>query len=268
MIRKASKAMTSIVSWVSSVLADWYWALQALSLVLLSITIPVGFLTIIAGREANRRQSLEIETRRKENLATEQRLGEEQDKRLELEKTLAPRSIPYKFDRGKTNIDELRPFAGTQVIFKVLPDIEAVRAANNIAWLLREAGWTISGIEADSSLGEEGFFDGVVIFSYRAPGAVASIPSPEEQRDEDRSRAAADAVSAFLTSNDWKAMWFPWKRGVLPRNTIRINVGFKPSPYFDSPEAKESEKRMRKAQEEMKKRTEEIQKRVNPPSKH
>lgn len=185
----------------------------------------------------------ETEEVRKQNLATEARLGAEQDKRLEMEKSLAPREIPLTSDEhGKLNVDVLKEFAGTHVVFRVLPDAEAIRAANNIAWLLEVAGFAVSGFSVDMSL-NTGYFDGVVVDAYKAPKMVR--PAAKEDRAEFKneldSERVTQQIAAFLTSNNWVARPGWATRGELTPNTVKINVGFKPSKYFSEKSMRDSE---------------------------
>lgn len=246
------------------------------------VSIGAGVLTavaligqVIAGRALAREQAETI-------LRMGTDLEKEKITRLELEKSLAPRQIALIGEGGKTNIDSLKPFAGMQVVLKVLPDAEASRAASNILWLLQNAGWNVASVEYDPSI-NTGFFDGVVIEPYKAakkpePPAEAPrdlrsiLPTEQEYNDQRKSEDAVDAVVEFLKSNSWAARRFPGKSGELAPNTIKISVGFKPYPYFDSEESKEAKKReeeflqrVKKFKEESQKRDEELKERMKSP---
>src|SRR5207244_982149 len=89
-------------------------------------------------------------------------LGNEQDKRLELEKSLWPRELYMIFhDQTSTNFDSLKPFAGMTVLLEYLPDAEPKRAKESIAQILSNAGWKVL-LRENKELWP-GFFDGVVI---------------------------------------------------------------------------------------------------------
>jgi hypothetical protein len=194
------------------------------------------------------------------NLATESKLEKERKTRLELEKSLAPRSIPLFYNAGKANFDPLKPFAGIQVMYEVLPDSEALRAAGSLRQILEAAGWqTISFVpRADVNIG---FFDGVVIESV--PGgreAVEAKKTPEQAALWNRMRDAGKALNDFLSSYNWgsrNTFKMP-NEAKIPLNTIRIVVGFKPSPYFEPDLVKELKEDSEKMREEMKKRQAEM----------
>ena len=112
----------------------------------------------------------ETELLKSQNLATESKLAAanraleaERATRLELEKSLAPRSFEIKVAASPdSNFEELKPFGGTNVIFEVLTDAEARRAANEIGNLVGFAGWKVVSVKSNPELWP-GFFDGVSI---------------------------------------------------------------------------------------------------------
>ena len=177
-------------------------------------------------REA-RQQADETERRLGE---AQKRLEEERGTRLELEKSLAPRVINFRPDRGEPNFDSLKPFAGTQVILESFPDTEPVRAAGHIHLLLRAAGWNVVSFEPASDLGGEPIFDGVFVSAYVG-----------ENQQRDSSDKAADELVAWLNNNSIEAMRFP-SRSKVPPNTIKVLVGMKPEPYFRTDEQKQARK--------------------------
>jgi len=73
------------------------------------------------------------------------RVAEElRQKNLQLEKEFAPRLLAIRgLPDGKSNIDELKKFAGTKVILASVHDAEALHAAGSIKWLLEKAGWDV-----------------------------------------------------------------------------------------------------------------------------
>src|ERR1700723_112706 len=93
----------------------------------------------IAAEANTRAEELKVQ-----NLATETRLEKERQTRLELEKSLTPRvlKIVSSID-DRATYAPLQPFAGIKVIFNILPDAEAQRAANNIGNLIKFAGWKV-----------------------------------------------------------------------------------------------------------------------------
>jgi hypothetical protein len=175
-----------------------------------------------------------------------ERAEQESLKRVELEKSLARRSIP-RIQRGNwTNVDELRPFAGIQVMIEFLPEAEASRAAQNLSAICAFAGWTVVSVLPNPKLAEP-IWDGVVVESYqprhpRLPNGQLDIAGLTRQmRDEEGPREAASALVKFLESNNWKAMRRPtFADETPPLNTIRIRVGLKPEPAFLTPSQEEA----------------------------
>jgi hypothetical protein len=144
---------------------------------------------------------------------------------------------------GKTNFDGLKPFAGMNVIVEFLPDTEASRAAASIVGIIKAAGWNVVRIDANTELE-----DGVVILS--PPGVRAMETAP-----------AADALLDLLTSNNWEAHTFPEVN--IPDKTIKVTVGFKPSPYFFPQEMKDEMKRIREIDKKARKSRDDAIRRMN-----
>lgn len=203
-----------------------------------------------AAAQANERaKKLEKEAAelKKQNLDTERKLEAERRTRLELEKSLNPRSLAYIGEqaiftdpsmlasvtglRGKSNIDPLKPFAGTNVILQYLPDAEASRAAGSIASIIKAAGWNVTELSARPELIGE-YFDGVVVWAHRPRTPAGSFPNTEQERAKMWSDGAAASVVLFLRSNNWQADLRGVGKGEVPINTVKIMVGFKPNPYF------------------------------------
>jgi len=84
---------------------------------------------------------------RRQNLETTGQLERERKTRLELEASLAPRTLPYKWVQGSansgptSNIDELLPFKGTTAELEIINDAEARRASSYLAFILQQSGW-------------------------------------------------------------------------------------------------------------------------------
>jgi len=163
---------------------------------------------------------------------TEQGLTDEHNKRIELEKSIAPRFIlPMSLPQEDLAItDVLKKFTGVHAIVDCIPDWEARRAAHNIIALLIQAGWAIDS----TAIVDKDFPDGVsikvhqLVFDEEAYHAGRS-GWPEE---EDKARDAGDELIAFLRANDWVAQTDFSEQRVLEPNQLYIKVGFKPAPYF------------------------------------
>lgn len=236
-----------------------YWRLQFILSLLVGATFVIGFWTVRVGSRANRRQADEIsglnrgtEDLKKANIAAQRDLEAERIKRLNIEKSLEPRQILLIQGLGKSNTDPLKPFAGTQMIVRFLPEAEPERAAVNIVDLAQVAGWKLMSVDRRSDF-NTGFWDGVVVEPYAALNPL-SKQSREDRADEERSHAAADALADFLCSNGWSArMYRGAKRGEIPKDSVIINVGFKTSPYFEQKRTEQIDEIRRKFEEELKK---------------
>lgn len=186
----------------------------------------------------------------------DQELEEEQNIRLELEKSIAPRLLgPPAVSEDRTLFENLKKFSGIQVIFETLPDAEPQRAAQEIENVLGYSAWQVAGKTLNSEL-YSGFFDGVTIW-YELPGNMP--PSSAEQNSkreaEEKCRKGAEALNAYLLSKSWKSMARPYMNRPyikpkipninheIPPNALVIVVGFKPNPFFDPEWVKQGEER-------------------------
>lgn len=202
-----------------------FW-LKVLSAVLAALIFSVGLAALITGHitgEAQREKTLTLE---KGNIESQRALETERTKRLELERSIAPRYVPLFESGGKSNIDPLRPFAGVEMIVWYFPDDESQRAAGNIDALAKRAGWKLAKAAANPKLGHS-FFDGVVVEPHFSPG----------QGDTD---TAADALVEFLRANNWVVRKWTDEASTVPQNTVRISVGLKPTPYFLNKEMRDA----------------------------
>ena len=190
--------------------------------------------------EANQRASEaneRAEQLAKENLATESKLEKEKLARLELEKSLAPRTLTIaSYPDNRATFDSLKPFADIKVVMFVLPDAEAQRAAGSIAALVEPANWKIETVTVTSSL-NIGFYDGVVV---SPPTRILPKYPLEDRQNASKSYKAAEALVAILKSQNWEARVSPVPGAAeQDPNTLKIHIGFKPSPYFDPDWVKE-----------------------------
>jgi hypothetical protein len=172
-----------------------------------------------------------------------------------MEKSLAPRTLVYvnRDETGKSNIESLKQFPGLQVIINFAPDAEASRAAFDIKNIAEFAGWKVLVFEERRELSFM-LFDGVIVQSY-----FGKRPLTDEYEGARRSCNAADALIEFLTSNNWAAKSYAAanvgelvSRGdpllsTIPPNTIRVNVGLRPAPYFLPKNLKEAYERVEEA---------------------
>jgi hypothetical protein len=236
-----------------------------------------------AGKANERAGNLELTAAdlTKKNLDTEGKLVDarrelenEKHARIKVERAVASRTIPTVFTGGKSNFEVLKPYKGTNVEFQVIPDWEARRAAFNIAGILEQAGWVIKGFRVVEELE-----DGVEIESYLSPTRTkAEEDDPLKFSDLLRADAGAERQSfflatqleKFLVSSNWEvAVIHKSKRGELSANTIRVNVGLKPTPYDLNPQVQEMKQRMKETMQKVRadqarrdKEMEELQKRL------
>ena len=173
---------------------------------------------------------------RQQNLDLDKKLTAAEDKRLELEKALAPRELyseafaeaPMIDGRGAiTNVDILRPFRWMKVKLEFLPDVEVQRAAGSIRDALTDAGYKNIELIPRVDINTE-YFDGVQIQTYQPP---YSASTPETDANAWRMGGlVGDAFVRFFTDAGWKATPRSAERGELQKNELAIVVGFKPSP--------------------------------------
>jgi hypothetical protein len=178
----------------------------------------------------------ETEKLRQQNLNIEANLKVENAKRMELEKTVAPRLIEQITVGNVSTLDVLSKFAGTPCIIEFIPDWEARRAAGFVASVLNHAGWKIRSF----TVVEKDLPDGVTVESYVGPGTTVSEPEGwKALHDQWDGGDIIDELVAFLIANDWQAQPGSPYSGELKIGEIRILVGFKPAPYFDPDIVKE-----------------------------
>lgn len=173
------------------------------------------------------------------------KLEEERSRRLELEASLAPRVLPLRgYTDGSRNIDELKPFFGTEVILKHIQDAEAASAASNIRFLLEEAGWKIASFGPSTEFA----FNGVNVHRYMPP--PNKFPSLQERAIEwMAAQKPAFALVDFLEDNGWVANGSTDNTELTSKTQVKVVVGFKPSPYFEVPAVKEARKARQEARQ-------------------
>lgn len=230
--------ISSPLDWLGPFVVDWYWRFQLVSLLLLVGTVLFGLLTIIAGREANKRQAIQI-------FEGQRALEAERFNRVKLAKLLARRSLPLVQMDDKQNIDPLRRFQGMRAIIEYLPEREPKRAAADIQMILGAAHWLVVSNTPNEAL-DSVVSDGVAIESYSAfmppsllpKGAKFTFPTDEQKQSEQVSNDAGNTLAKFLISNNWggvkSGLAMPSREPLQP-NTIRVRVGFKPEPQVLSP---------------------------------
>jgi hypothetical protein len=166
--------------------------------------------------------------------AAENELNEEHNKRIELEKSLTPRSaFAIRVEKGKAQLPDLTGFQDMKFDLVLIHDAEAVRAAGAIVVLLKAAGWirgTTTFVEYGTPETPE---DGVSVSWFLAPRRYdTSIPETEEiVRSWMRCEAAGLGLIVFLEDHEWE-VHESMDLDHNVQNTIRIKIGFKPNPYF------------------------------------
>ncbi|MGC1360947.1 MAG: hypothetical protein WA602_18015 [Silvibacterium sp.] len=176
----------------------------------------------------------ETEALKQRNLKTESALNaanvsleQERLKRLDLEKSLAPRILPYReYTDGTTNVDDLKACGPTEVNIEFSRDAEAERAAYNLAFLFHKAGWNVVSAAPASKV----LFDGI---------AVYGLESPEREKADLLHTNISETVQEWLLLNGWRAVmkapgWGIGSIGVTKAPAqIFVEVGLKPNPYFE-----------------------------------
>lgn len=224
----------SVETWKS--IADWA------TIVFIALTVVSGSTALILGDRINEKQAEQLQRFNTDLTAAK-------TANLELEKALTLRRLIVRVDPSKnvSNIDPLKPFSGVKVILEFLPDIEASRAASDISGVLtsKDVGWNVVEYTANPELNKE-FFDGVTVIEPLAAGAN---PDPVDVK----TRAAAGEFIKLLKANDWDVKSLPAKAsaetpnkdGYIAPNTIKISVGFKPSPFSLPRDVREAIDKMR-----------------------
>ena len=247
-IRRANTTMMSssfdketlefIASWAERI-AVWFAFISAGSaLIFVIINRPLKKLEATERREA------------------QQKFEELKARNLELEKSLAPRDFSSidpankeKFDAILGKMNALKGFAGTEVAMEVIPDFEARRAARYIVSEIEQKGWKIVSIKTE----EENIRDGVVIWRH----SVNPLTNPLGPKNPDavRSEESANAIADCLKALGWQGVEIETGSIAnissplyIPPNHVLIQVGFKPSSFFEP----EVLKRMRKREDEIK----------------
>ena len=177
----------------------------------------------------------------KRNLNTQALLETEKERRLDLERSLAPRSLSFKqYTDGSTNIDGMRKnrFMGLEVTIEYIPDAEAQKAAFNLGFLVEQAGWKVVSFGSSS----RPMLDGIFVNSFLAR---FSILSPESQKMEVSQEARVE-LWRILRENDWVASYNSASSSELNPSAsapgaLKILVGFKPNPFFKSAKDKADE---------------------------
>lgn len=194
-----------------------FW-LKVISGVLAAFTFLAGAAALVTGTISGNRQAERILMLEKGNLELARTLESERTTRLELEQSVAPRTI-------KQVPDNIKQFAGTPVFIVNLDDFDARRLAYQLEEILKAAGWKVTRyhtLPAETS----GWFDGICV----------EINADAGSRPEDRSRVAADALVGLFNVNNIEAeLCLPLEGMYFPKfneNTMRISIGLRPMAYF------------------------------------
>lgn len=159
----------------------WSWDdidlwLKILSVGLTLLTVAVAAGAIISGSYLSKRQAQEIiaqqeniEILKGDNLKLQSNVEQERTTRLQLEESLEPRILVS----NGTARERLEAFAGTSYIIEAVSDGEVLRAAGQIRFVLKTAGWNELGtIQTNSEP------DGVRIETIVRNKTIESQPAP------------------------------------------------------------------------------------------
>ena len=146
---------------------------------------------------------------------------------VELKNSLAPREdLAFIQSDGKSNIDEMKAFSGIKVILKFVPEYLTMQSAAQIERRVTDAGWEVVSRRPDTSI-----WPGVKIYRHLGP-STADFGNADERRSE----GAATALCNFLHSFHWECEIAMGSRAQgpfnVPPNSLMIEVGPKPEPYF------------------------------------
>jgi hypothetical protein len=167
----------------------------------------------------------------KKYVEAENKVEQERNVRIELEKSLMPRRLlQIGYADRTSNLDVLKPLAGTEFIVESIPDFEARRAASGIVSILEWANLKV----VHTGITEDFVWDGVTVDPYSAPDTRNEDQQTVDAWKEMHSTKCAEIMEAFLWANGWKRVATGLSQhGELKPNVLRIRVGFKPSPFFD-----------------------------------
>jgi hypothetical protein len=167
----------------------------------------------------------------KKYVEAENKVEQERNVRIELEKSLMPRRLfQIGYADRTSNLDVLKPLAGTEFIVESIPDFEARRAASGIVSILEWANLKV----VHTGITEDFVWDGVTVDPYSAPDTRNQDQQTVDAWKEMHSTKCAEIMEAFLWANGWKRVVTGLSQhGELKPNVLRIRVGFKPAPFFD-----------------------------------
>lgn len=208
-------ALTSAAQRLSEKVDFWNWAIvAAMIFAAFAATVLVTFQTI-AFKRAKQLSDIQNSLLSDANQSTEKL----RQRNLQLEKLLSPRVLAIRgLPDGKSNIDELKKFAGTKIILVSIHDAEALHAAGSIKWFLEKAGWNVVvtvPIDPFSA-------------SVRIPDGVTLIRAREG--DTGRNEQLAKVFMTVLMDQGWREVRLEqdtvgdWKE-------FEVLVGFKPPAY-------------------------------------
>jgi hypothetical protein len=215
--------MMNIFSWLASLLADWYWALQAISVFLVGVTVIIGGLTILAGREANRRQAEKLLTLETALSDAKKEQAKAEASVLELESRARARHFVWEIAatlKGK-------PTGSAEILYDpTVPDAYSP-LGREIRGALQHAGWNVAPLRPISHpvgvhgniLGVQPTPHGITIF-----GLLDSCPKDT-------------AYCALLTALSDSGLETVASRDEdMPKDSFRIIIG--PRPPLPPPATK------------------------------
>jgi hypothetical protein len=165
-------------------------------MIFIALTVVSGSAALILGDRINEKQAEQLRQFNAELITAKEH-------NLELEQSITPRWL------DQTHLEELKKFAGTEVILEYLLDAEPRNAAGQIRFVLHQAQWKI--IDDKPVLEIEG-----------NPSSGITLHGQTE---------AAETLAAFLTAQKWDVQ--PVAGAIkLPANAVKISIGFKPNRFL------------------------------------
>lgn len=133
---------------------------------------------------------------------------------IELEKALSGRIFNNQDDAAR----QLAKFGPVDVLIEYLPDWECRRTAGQVAFVLSEAKWNITGFVANPN--DSVFFDGVGV----AVNASGPVPEPIRRASDAGYALVAELNKTDITATT-RAMGLSFRLGL-----VVVRIGLKPNP--------------------------------------
>ncbi len=167
------------------------------------------------------RVQIELANAQKKTADAQNAVLKERWERERMEDSFKPRTI-NNFRRREYE-EQLRRFAGTEVLFVTLTDTEPGRTAQEIASLVESAGWKVLGIERKPEAEQWEIEDGIHVECKAPTPSNPARPATQALSDVLRDSGISSSRS-FLTPR----LLSP----DLPENAVRVVIGLRLESHF------------------------------------